>query len=82
LNILNEHNQFDYEIIVLRYINQLNLRKYTESASQFFTQIFKIISNNRGYRIIRMDYEAGNGQDNFLYNMDTSGPVVRFGFNF
>jgi hypothetical protein len=35
-----------------------------------------------GYRIIGLDYETGSGSDHFLYDMHTSGPMLRFGFNF
>jgi hypothetical protein len=34
-----------------------------------------------GYRILGVDYEKGSGQDRFLYNMDSFGPVVKLGFN-
>jgi hypothetical protein len=29
-----------------------------------------------------VDYEKGSGQDRFLYDINTFGPVVRLGFNF
>jgi hypothetical protein len=48
-------------------------------AGYRFSKLFQI---QGGYRIISLDYETGNGSDYFLYNMDTFGPVVRFGFNF
>lgn len=48
-------------------------------AGYRFSKLFQITG---GYRIISLDYENGNGQDRFMYNVDTSGPVVRFGFNF
>lgn len=48
-------------------------------AGYRFSKLFQITG---GYRIISLDYESGNGQDKFMYNVDTSGPVVRFGFNF
>lgn len=35
-----------------------------------------------GYRILGIDYESGTGADRFLYNVTTSGPVLRLGFNF
>jgi hypothetical protein len=34
-----------------------------------------------GYRIISIDYEKGANEDRFLYDVDTSGPVIKFGFN-
>ncbi|MFB3390216.1 hypothetical protein [Flavobacterium sp. LAR06] len=43
-----------------------------------FSKLFQITG---GYRIIGMDYDKGNGEDRFMYKMDTFGPVVRFGFS-
>jgi hypothetical protein len=43
-------------------------------------QFSKLFSITGGYRIISLDYETGSGQNHFLYNIDTSGPTVRFGF--
>ena len=48
-------------------------------AGYRFSKLFQITG---GYRIISLDYETGSGQNRFMYNVDTSGPVVRFGFNF
>lgn len=48
-------------------------------AGYRFSKLFQITG---GYRIISLDYENGSGQNRFMYNVDTSGPVVRFGFNF
>lgn len=45
-------------------------------------QFSKLFSITGGYRIISLDYETGSGQDYFHYNVDTSGPTVRFGFQF
>lgn len=45
-------------------------------------QFSKLFSITAGYRIISLDYETGSGQDYFHYNIDTSGPTVRFGFQF
>jgi hypothetical protein len=45
-------------------------------------QFSKLFSITGGYRIISLDYETGNGQDYFHYNIDTSGPTVRFAFQF
>lgn len=33
-----------------------------------------------GYRVISIDYDNGNGSHRFLYDVDTYGAVVRFGF--
>lgn len=41
----------------------------------------KLFQTTIGYRIIAIDYDKGSGSDHFLYNVDTFGPVVRFGFN-
>src|SRR5688572_19680851 len=35
-----------------------------------------------GYRIIDVDYDQGSGLDRFVYDMQTFGPVLKFGFNF
>lgn len=48
-------------------------------AGYRFSKLFQITG---GYRIIGMDYDKGKGEDRFMYNMDTFGPVLRFGFNF
>ncbi|PIF34496.1 hypothetical protein CLU81_5147 [Flavobacterium sp. 9] len=48
-------------------------------AGYRFSELFQI---QAGYRIISLDYDTGNGADYFLYNVDTSGPVVKFGFHF
>jgi hypothetical protein len=48
-------------------------------AGYRFSELFQITG---GYRVISMNYETGSGQSRFLYNIDTFGPEVRFGFNF
>lgn len=48
-------------------------------AGYRFSKLFQLTG---GYRIIGMDYDKGSGRDRFMYNMDTFGPVIRFGFNF
>lgn len=45
-------------------------------------QFSKLFSITGGYRIISLDYQTGSGPDYFHYNIDTSGPTVRFGFQF
>lgn len=35
-----------------------------------------------GYRVVGVDYEKGSGQDRFLYDINSFGPEIRFGFNF
>jgi len=42
----------------------------------------KLFQATAGYRIIGVDYSKGSGDERFLYNVNTFGPVVRFGFNF
>jgi hypothetical protein len=32
--------------------------------------------------VIYIDYETGSGDDRFVYDMTTFGPVLRFGFDF
>ena len=44
-----------------------------------FSDLFQATA---GYRYLGVDYENGSGSDRFAYNVDTSGPVVRVGFNF
>jgi len=48
-------------------------------AGYRFSKLFEMTG---GYRYISLDYETGSGQDRFKYDVDTSGPVIRFGFNF
>jgi len=48
-------------------------------AGYRFSALFEMTA---GYRIISLDYESGSGQNRFKYDVDTSGPVIRFGFNF
>lgn len=45
-------------------------------------QVSKLFQITGGYRAIGLNYEKGNNEDYFLYNMDTFGPEVRLGFNF
>ncbi|HEX6193499.1 MAG TPA: hypothetical protein VFZ42_14095 [Chitinophagaceae bacterium] len=49
------------------------------NATYRFSQLFQL---SLGYRVIDIDYETGDGSDRFLYDMNTYGPVIRFGFNF
>lgn len=48
-------------------------------AGYRFSKLFHITG---GYRVISLDYSKGEGENRFLYDMDTFGPVIRFGFNF
>ena len=47
-------------------------------AGYRFSKLFQLTG---GYRIIGLDYKNGTGQDHFLFDMNTYGPVIRFGFN-
>jgi len=48
-------------------------------AGYRFTKLFHITA---GYRVISLNYQTGEGEDRFLYDINTFGPVIRFGFNF
>jgi len=48
-------------------------------AGYRFSKLFHITA---GYRVISLDYKTGEGEDRFLYDINTFGPVIRFGFNF
>ena len=48
-------------------------------AGYRFSKLFEL---QLGYRVIGVDYEKGSGEDRFLYDVNTFGPVVRFGFHF
>jgi hypothetical protein len=48
-------------------------------AGYRFSKMFQLTA---GYRIIGIDYTNGSGADRFLYDVNTFGPVIRFGFNF
>jgi len=48
-------------------------------AGYRFTKVFQLAA---GYRILSIDYDKGENTDRFLYNVNTFGPVIRFGFNF
>ena len=45
-------------------------------------RISRLFQVTAGYRIIGIDYNKGSGNNRFLYNMNTFGPVLRLGFNF
>ncbi len=48
-------------------------------AGYRFSKLFQMTG---GYRVIGVNYEKGTGNDRFLYDMNTFGPVLRLGFNF
>lgn len=43
-----------------------------------FTKLFQ---TTIGYRVIGIDYDKGSGADRFRYDVNTSGPVLKPGFN-
>ena len=47
-------------------------------AGYRFSKLFQLTG---GYRFISLNYDKGSGADRFLYDMNTFGPVIRFGFN-
>ncbi len=53
-------------------------------SNPFITQFWfsKLFQTTSGYRYIGIDYDKGEGAERFLYNIDTYGWVVHFGFNF
>lgn len=48
-------------------------------AGYRFSKLFQLTG---GYRLISVDYGTGSNENRFLYDVDTFGPVIRFGFNF
>lgn len=44
-------------------------------------QFSPLFSLGLGYRALGVNYEKGSGQDRFLYNIDTFGPVIKLVFN-
>ena len=44
-----------------------------------FSKLFQL---GLSYRYIGMDYESGSGNDRFLYDVNTFGPTLKFGFHF
>ena len=49
------------------------------SAGYRFSKLFQLTA---GYRYISVNYDKGEGSTRFIYDVNTYGPVVRFGFNF
>lgn len=48
-------------------------------AGYRFTKVFSLTA---GYRVLSMDYDKGTDAERFVYNVDTFGPEIKFGFNF
>jgi hypothetical protein len=44
-----------------------------------FTKLFQLTA---GYRYLSTDYDKGTDAERFVYNVDTFGPEISFGFNF
>jgi hypothetical protein len=44
-------------------------------------QFSKLVSASIGYRVLDVDYDKGDGTERFLYDIATSGPVLRVGFS-
>jgi len=55
---------------------------YWQLQSYFGYRFSQRFQMSAGYRVIYIDYETGSGDDRFVYDMTTFGPVLRFGFNF
>jgi len=48
-------------------------------AGYRFGKVFQLTA---GYRYLSVDYDKGVNSERFVFDMDSFGPVVRFGFNF
>ena len=48
-------------------------------AGYKYSKLFEITG---GYRKIGLEYVSGTGEDRYLFDVDISGPVIRFGFRF
>jgi hypothetical protein len=48
-------------------------------AGYRFGKVFQLTA---GYRILSIDYDKVVDKERFIYNVDTFGSVLRFGFNF
>jgi hypothetical protein len=53
---------------------------FWQLQTYFGYRFSKVFMLSAGYRFISVDYEKGSGSDRFLYDMDTFGLIVRFGF--
>jgi hypothetical protein len=43
-----------------------------------FSELFQVTA---GYRVLGINYETGTEKDRFMYDINTFGPVLQFGFN-
>lgn len=48
-------------------------------AGYRFSKLFQLTA---GYRLLSANYDKGTGSEQFIFNIDEFGPVIRFGFNF
>lgn len=48
-------------------------------AGYRFSELFQL---SAGYRILSTDYDTGDYEDQFIFNVNEFGPVIRLGFNF
>lgn len=55
---------------------------YYQFQTYFGYAISRRCQASAGYRLVDIDYEKGNNNNRFLYNMKTFGPVLRFGIKF
>jgi hypothetical protein len=46
-------------------------------AGYQFSKLFRLTT---GYKVIGINYDKGTGEDHFLYNVKTFGPVIKLGF--
>jgi hypothetical protein len=53
-----------------------------QAQADVYYRFSKLFQLGLGYRFIGMDYEKGTGNDRFLYDVDTYGTALKFGFNF
>lgn len=57
-------------------------RLYWQAQAYVGYHISKVFQVSVGYRAIGVDYNKGSGDNRFLYDITTFGPVARFGINF
>jgi hypothetical protein len=48
-------------------------------AGYKFSRLFQLTA---GYRLLSTNYDKGSGSEQFIFDIDEFGPVIRFGFNF
>ena len=48
-------------------------------AGYRFTTLFQL---SVGYRMLGIDYDKGEDDEHFIFDMNEFGPVIRLGFNF